>query len=529
MSAALFLLALTAPQTARLLAVRQEVVDGRVSITIVGIGPMEDSSVRREGDELVVTIPAEAPPGFTVPQPTPPVEAMSLAKAGTGLELRVRVPNEPYELKSDGSRLRLLLGAQAQAAAIAPDVRTLYKRLFPASTPGEGLSEAGALLPVDQPSGKEGLAFGPLALRPSVVGSYVDADAAFLSTNQPVDEHYFETRPRLDLEAPVGSGSLQAGYEARIRSDASLPILRTTSHDADATLDLPVAGQGSFRVTEHFFRGSLETSEVDPGAEFFFGLNEFRRNDLEGRLRVQAGSRLYVDLGGSWNDVHMDQPSNFFSYDQYGASASLGLELGPNLRFAADYAYFDIPFNAARPEAESHAHSGGLSLRGELTPLTKIDLSVGYRDERDPLAGPGGQKYQGVVYAAMLTRDLRPGSALSVSGSRTTLPSGFEANGFYVTNSVEVGLSLQAPFRVALRGALGYRWNDYELLAQDATVPRHDDILGFAVGIGRPLTRWAFLRADYSKQRRDSNLAAFSTTTHSFTAQVGIGYLGGGQ
>jgi hypothetical protein len=523
----LLVLALAAPQT-RLLAVRQEMVDGRVSITLVAIGPMEESSVRREGDELVISLPAEVPPGFELPNPSPPVEAMSIVKAGAGSELRVRVPSLPYELKSDGSRLRLLIGAAVQATVVQPDVRTLYKRLFPSSTPGEGLSEPGALLPVEQPAAKEGLTFGALSLRPSVLGSYVDADAAFLSTNQPVDEHYFETRPRLDVEAPIGAGSLQAGYEARIRSDASLPILRTTSHDADATLQIPVAAQGDFRVTEHFFRGSLETSEVDPGAEFFFGLNRFTRNDVEGRLRIQAGSRLYVDVGGSWNDVQMDQPSNFFSYDQYGGSASLGLELGPNLRFAADYSYFMIPFSAQRPEAESHSQSGGVSLRGDLTPLTKIDLSVGYRDESDPGAGPGGQRYQGLIYSAILTRELRPGSAISLSGSRTTLPSDFESNGFYVSNSAELGLSLQAPFRVALRGAVGYRWNEYQVVAQDASTPRHDDILGFAVGVGRPLARWAFLRADYSQQRRDSNLPGFSTTTHSFTAQLGIGYLGGG-
>ena len=43
---------------------------------------------------------------------------------------------------------------------------------------------------------------------------------------------------------------------------------------------------------------------------------------------------------------------------------------------------------------------------------------------------------------------------------------------------------------------------------------------------GRALSRWAFLRADYRRERRNSNLPAFQTHAHLFMVQLGIGFLG---
>jgi hypothetical protein len=510
----------------RLLAVRQENVEGRASVTIIAIGPMEDSSVQRDGAQIVVYLPAVAPEGFSLPEPRPPVEGMNLIKAGAGLELRIRVPDLPYELKRDGSRLELLLGTPAPASQGA-DVRTLYRQLFPAVSGDQEAGGAQTPLAMDQPPSKEGLFVGSISVRPTVTGSYVDANATVLNTPAPVPEQYFETRPRVDAETPIGDGQLRAGYEARIRSFASLPVLQTTSQGVDATLQLPVTARAEVQVTEHFFAGTLETSEVDPGAEYFYDLAYFRRNELQGSVRIEAGSRMFVEVGGSLNDVNLDQPSNFFSYREYEGRASLGVEIGPRLRAALDYTYTDIPFTAERPIAMSHGQSLGLSLRGDLTPLTKVDLAAGYRDEKDPLAGPGGQQYQGFVYSASVTREFTPGASASFSGVRTTLPSAFESNGLYVTNALQLSVGLQAPLSVAFRGGLGYRWNDYQVVTLGSTLPRYDTIVGYSVGIGRPLSRWAFLRVDYSRQRRDSNVAGLSTATHVFSAQIGVGYLGG--
>jgi hypothetical protein len=66
-------------------------------------------------------------------------------------------------------------------------------------------------------------------------------------------------------------------------------------------------------------------------------------------------------------------------------------------------------------------------------------------------------------------------------------------------------------------------------VASGLTEPRHDDIFGWSLGLGRPFTRWSYLRADYRHERRRSNLDAFQVTTHALVLQVGIGYLGNPQ
>ena len=42
-------------------------------------------------------------------------------------------------------------------------------------------------------------------------------------------------------------------------------------------------------------------------------------------------------------------------------------------------------------------------------------------------------------------------------------------------------------------------------------------------GLARSLSSWSFLRADYYRDRRDSNVSALSTGTHSFVVQLGLG------
>jgi hypothetical protein len=63
---------------------------------------------------------------------------------------------------------------------------------------------------------------------------------------------------------------------------------------------------------------------------------------------------------------------------------------------------------------------------------------------------------------------------------------------------------------------------------QHAGTLRHDGILGYSVGLGRPLTRWCFVRADYHRDERTSDIPGLSTKTYAFTGQVGLGYVASG-
>jgi hypothetical protein len=115
---------------------------------------------------------------------------------------------------------------------------------------------------------------------------------------------------------------------------------------------------------------------------------------------------------------------------------------------------------------------------------------------------------------------------LQLAASRASFPSFFERNAYYLSSAVGAELEAPVPLSLVLRLAAGYHWNDYRTPAATLDEPRRDRIWEGAIGLSRPLTRFAWVRADYRRERRDSNLDLFDTTTDAFVAQIGVGFVG---
>jgi len=67
--------------------------------------------------------------------------------------------------------------------------------------------------------------------------------------------------------------------------------------------------------------------------------------------------------------------------------------------------------------------------------------------------------------------------------------------------------------------------NRYPTVATALGTPRRDAIVNWTAGLGRRISRWAFVRADYRRDRRDSNLDFYDQRTHAFYAELGLGFL----
>ena len=147
-----------------------------------------------------------------------------------------------------------------------------------------------------------------------------------------------------------------------------------------------------------------------------------------------------------------------------------------------------------------------------------------------PDAGPGGQSYRSWIATLSLLRDITRNSSLRLGAGRGPELSSFEDNGFYVSNFVDATLVFQLPLQLAAQAGVGYRVNDYQVVASGLQEPRQDTILGWSGGLGRPLTNWAYVRVDYRADRRDSNVKEFDgLKTYTFLAQIGIGIFKGRQ
>jgi hypothetical protein len=235
---------------------------------------------------------------------------------------------------------------------------------------------------------------------------------------------------------------------------------------------------------------------------------------------IVVGPRLSVELGGALGTVHFLEESSFFDYDTRLASAGLGFELTPNLRAVASYVYDRVPLPDERPEAESTAHGARLSLTGEILPLLTGELSVGYRSQDTPNAGPGGQSYSGFIMSASLQRELGQDATVSVYANRSTPLSAFEQNAFYVSTGVQGVLEVPLPARFEARGGAGYQWNDYRTNSIELGSPREDRILGWFVGLRRPIARKLSLSAAYRKEERSSNIDNFDTDADGIYLQL---------
>jgi len=121
---------------------------------------------------------------------------------------------------------------------------------------------------------------------------------------------------------------------------------------------------------------------------------------------------------------------------------------------------------------------------------------------------------------------LSPATSLTLLASRGTYPSGFETNAFYVATSAGLAADVGLPLSLVVHATVAGQVNSYRVPATGFDFPRRDEIWNWSVGIGRALSRWAFLRADYRRERRNSNLPAFQTHAHLFMVQLGLGFLG---
>jgi hypothetical protein len=413
---------------------------------------------------------------------------------------------------------------QADTGAPAGD---LYTKLFPYAAESVPVPSASteAVSPAPEDFGP-GLRVGPFNVHPGIRTGYVDATANFLTGPEPVRDQYLEIQPKIAADAAVGAGRLSLKYEPIVRAFGSFDVTKSTTHPAEATLDTPLGTRGRLKIADTFVSGVLETTQVDPGGEYFFDLGHFNKNAVGGEASIDVSPRFSVELGGGYDWVDFTEPSGFFGYRRAMGSVGLGFEATPTLKTTFSYVYDNVPHIDDRPEAEGHAHTVQVGLLGDIAPLLHGTVTVGYRAQDSPNAAAGGQEFRGVTASATLTRDLGREAAVTLLVNRATPLSSFDANAFYVTTSVAGSLLAPLPYAIALNAGGGYHWNDYRTFVTGEDFKREDRIFGWFVGLRRPINRRLSAFAGYRWERRHSNIEDFENDTHGLLLQLDLDVFG---
>jgi len=433
----------------------------------------------------------------------------------------------PFEASFEPGLLTVVFGESPDPEKRGPVTPALYGLLFPAAAAAsddeEDLAEG---LGAD----REGVYLGRIQFLPYLTMSYVDADVVAFNASTPVRPRYLEIAPGVTANAPVFTGRLAVEYEPRFRFFSDIPEVNETAHVAGIRLDLPVGSRTLLRMGHRYTRATLETTVVDPGREYFFGLSRFTYNHTTAAARIEVGPRLTAELDAGWRRSRFDRSEfvGFFDYDSRTFRAGLGYDLRSALKVTVSYAYDHIPPPADRPVAESTGHNVLGTLAGQITALTSGTMTVGLRHQTNPLATGGSEDFTGVTFGGSLRRQLGYSSSLGLAFRRTPSPSGFEGNAYYVNNSIVASLDVPLPLALWARGSVGFLRNTYPTVDASIGAPRRDDIWAWSVGVGRQLGWRSWIRADYRREERNSNNPAFDLTSDGFLIQFGIGRMGPG-
>ena len=516
------------------LSVQAAALGTRASVSVQSQETLGAVDVGRDGDEIVVRVDGESD-GVQPQAPVSPLlQSLTLGSDGSRLVVRIGVAiGTVHEIRRDARSLTILLeppaAEQPSSTAQTIPAADLYRRIFPVS-PATAADATDVQMSGESAAGtgagasSRGLLLGRVTLSPSLTAGYVDEE--YIPPGAAAQqEQFFQVQPRIDASAPISTGSARLGYEPRLRAGSSAPALRKVSHLADGALDLPLGSNLEVNLSDHFSRGVLETEEVDPGREYFSNLATFTSQQFQSSLHYDLGANVKVDLSARAGGVRFAQPSGFFNYDSRGASGDLSRELTPNLRLAVGAAYdqVDAP---ARPAASMHAASAQAQLNGDLAPLTRGNIMLGWTRQENPQAPAEARSFNGFTANATIRRDLGYSSTIALTAVRATHPSGFGNDGFFVTTAGQLEVAFLLPFAVSFQGGTGYHVNQYRAVAPEIGRPRRDQITYWSVGLGRAVGRWGFWRVDYRREQRNSNIDTFDNIANTFVVRVGVGYFG---
>ena len=551
-----------------------------ISVRFVLSGPPTTYSATKDGDDIVVRIEAQALPGLSLPTAAAPLRALAFGEP-PGFTVRLSLGEaRTHELVRESASLRLVLRKREVAPPPAPtptpelaiplpspspspsptpvndrteDTADLYRRLFPSSSDPSSIGPVGAAELGSAENWYSDRKVLGLQVRPWVSVSYVDGKTTQVQTNTVTADSYWVIQPNLGLglSPRLGphEGQWRVNYTTRLRRQLSLNLPRLASHFFDAGLDQPMGASAAIYGTYHFSKGVLETDEIDPGREYGIGLNRvvdtslerFRRNSFTAGFRLDflADSRLDVSVTSTkvtyGNDPGEEQfvfgERAFFDYDSRGLNASLRRGLGESRFLGLLFTVHDTPTQPERKQVEGRGYSYGVTLDGEIAALTTGRLQFGYRTQKSPNAGAGGQDYKDITYGAQLVREVGQDTSVGLIADRKLYLSAYKENAFYVADSVRADLTTRMPFDVFLRGSFGIQTNSYKASPQLSETTntlelRDDKLRQWSLGLTRTLTEWAFLRFDYTAERRDSNLDRFDIKTRSLTFQLGLGFFG---
>ena len=374
----------------------------------------------------------------------------------------------------------------------------------------------------------EAISVGPFIFSPALQLSWQYRDNIFFTPDNEIADQVYLARARLLFEVPVYESYIRFSYTPQYRDYKDYELEDKWQHFFDAAAAFEFSSGLTLNLAYSYIIGNLETREIDPGGEVFFGDRRFDKQwaKVGGDYWITGRDGLVFNV--SWEDLDHEDPRLFYDYTRLTGGFGWLHQLSPIM--VMDVKYGIIDFDAHNSPFENNDYRDSLShdltvgFRGQINPVIATELRVGYRViTYDPQPDePQVEDFKGAIVNGFISWDLAHGSLLRLDLLRIPYPSAFGDNANYLASGVSLMYGLN---RGNVFGQVRARFqnNDYSRPDRITGEDRSDDIYTLGVGLGYRFTYYFSLWGAYLYEDRDS-LYRYSYTTNIFSLGLVFGF-----
>ncbi len=374
----------------------------------------------------------------------------------------------------------------------------------------------------------EAIPLGPFIFSPALQLGWQDRDNIFFTPDDEVRDQVLLAKARFLFEVPVYESYIQFSYTPQYRDYKDYDLDDKWQHFFDAAAALEFSSGLTLNLGYSYIIGNLETREIDPGGEVFFGDRRFDKHSAQfgGDYWITARDGLVFDL--LWEDLKHEDPQLFYDYTRLSGGFGWLHQISAILVMDVKYGVMDFDAHDSAFEnndyRDSLSHSLTVGFRGQLNPVVATELRFGYGImQYDPQPNePQVEDFKGAIVNGFISWEMAHGSVLRLDLLRMPYPSAFGDNANYVASGASLAYSLdRGSFFGQLRGR--YQNNDYSRPDRITGENRSDDIYTFGLGLGYRFTYYLSLWGTYLYEDRDT-LYRYSYTTNIFTLGLVVGF-----
>jgi hypothetical protein len=386
---------------------------------------------------------------------------------------------------------------------------------------GQGSTESRKV----SPNSGEAIPIGPFLFSPAVQLNWQYRDNIFFTPDNEVADQVWLARARLQFELPIYESYLLFSYTPQYREYKDYELDDKWGHFFDFLGGFEFGNGVKLTTTYKYIQGNLETREIDPGGELYWGDRLFKKHFLGANLDYWVSNTDGLKVTADYTVLDDEDPDLFYDYTRLVAGLGWLHQISEILIMNLSYGHIEFEPEQTLDYRKSSSDEITVGFQGNVNPVVSTQIAIGYRKTSyDVQPGdPDVPDYGGLILNGYINWELAHGSALRLDLLRSDYPSNYGINANYVATGGSL-LYQYEKNRVYGQARVRYQVNDYALPDVNTGVDRQDPITTYALGLGYRFGSYVSLWGGYLHENRDSTIYQYSYNYNVYTLGLIVGY-----